>query len=418
MNQQQAYVTVAELAETVTQAMIQDGITSEYINQLSNTWKALDKYLTVHSLAFNKENAVAFLRDSYGIYESKNYANLRPIDKRRKRAVYILIHCAEGISLYRQKTYWPCTFYDEIAPLFLSFIDERKSYDFALSTINRDIYTLNYFSEYLQRSGIKDIKAISPSTIQGFMKWLASQKNLPTLKNATATLRAFLKYLYKNGDVSHDYSSVVLTVRCRKTVPSVYSTDEIERMLNSFNQSSAVGVRNYAMVLMAVRLGMRASDICSIEFKNIHWDRNTIEFVTEKTGKATVLPLTADVGNAIIKYLKDVRPDSQSTHIFLRMQAPYVKLNPAAMHSIVTKAFRDAGIVAKAGRRHGPHALRASLATEMLEKEIPLPVISETLSHSNTDTTKIYLKVDMRHLRRIALDVPPLEGVWMGGVRI
>lgn len=189
-------------------------------------------------------------------------------------------------------------------------------------------------------------------------------------------------------------------------------------MLNSFNQSSAVGVRNYAMVLMAVRLGMRASDICSIEFKNIHWDRNTIEFVTEKTGKATVLPLTADVGNAIIKYLKDVRPDSQSTHIFLRMQAPYVKLNPAAMHSIVTKAFRDAGIVAKAGRRHGPHALRASLATEMLEKEIPLPVISETLSHSNTDTTKIYLKVDMRHLRRIALDVPPLEGVWMGGVRI
>ena len=120
MNQQQAYVTVAELAETVTQAMIQDGITSEYINQLSNTWKALDKYLTVHSLAFNKENAIAFLRDSYGIYESKNYANLRPIDKRRKRAVYILIHCAEGISLYRQKTYWPCTFYDEIAPLFLS----------------------------------------------------------------------------------------------------------------------------------------------------------------------------------------------------------------------------------------------------------------------------------------------------------
>lgn len=84
----------------------------------------------------------------------------------------------------------------------------------------------------------------------------------------------------------------------------------------------------------------------------------------------------------------------------------------------MTKAFRDAGIVINSGRRHGPHALRASLATAMLEKEIPLPIISETLSHSSTDTTKIYLKVDMTHLRRIALNVPPLKGVWMGGVRI
>ena len=81
------------------------------------------------------------------------------------------------------------------------------------------------------------------------------------------------------------------------------------------------------------------------------------------------------------------------------MQAPFCKLNPAALHSIVTKAFREAGIVVNPGRKHGPHTLRASLATAMLENEVPLPVISETLSHSNTDTTQIYLKVDMHHLR-------------------
>lgn len=416
MNQQQ--LTVTELAKTVTQAMKEDGITPEYLNQLSHTWNALDKYLSDHSLTFNKENALDFLSESYGITPNKKFANLRSIDKRRKRAVYVLIHCAEGNSLYRKKTYWPCNFNDWCAPLFFRFIEERKANDYALSTINRDIYTLNYFSEYLRISGINDLKTITPATIQDFMKWLSLQKNLPTLKSATASLRALLRYLYQNGELPQDYSSSVLTVRCRKTVPSVYSADEIEKMLMSFNQSSAVGVRNYAMVLMAVRLGMRASDICSIEFQNFHWDRNTIEFVTEKTGRATVLPLTADVGNAIIKYLKEVRPDSESTHIFLRMQAPYEKLNPAALHPIVTKAFRDAGIVINSGRRHGPHALRASLATAMLEKEIPLPIISETLSHSSTDTTKIYLKVDMTHLRRIALNVPPLKGVWMGGVRI
>lgn len=418
MNQQKTYNTVAELVETVTKAMEQDGITSEYIEQLSQTWKALDMYLSESGLAFTKEKALNFLSERYGIPGDKKFAKLRPIDKRRKRAVFILIHCAEDRSIYRQKTYWPCTFHDAFESPFLSFIDERKKQGLALSTINRDISTLNYFSEYLRISGSNNLDAINHAVIQDFMKWLALQKNLPTLKSVTASLRALLKYLHGNEYLSQDYSSSVLTVRCRKTVPSVYSADEIARMLESFNQSSAVGIRNYAMVLMAVRLGMRASDICALEFSNIHWSRNTIEFITEKTGKSAVLPLTADVGNAIIKYLKDVRPSAQSPHIFLRMQAPYVKLNPAAMHSIVTKAFRDSGIIANPGRRHGPHALRASLATEMLEKDVPLAVISETLSHSSTDTTKIYLKVDMSHLRRIALDVPPLEGVWLGGVRI
>ena len=172
------------------------------------------------------------------------------------------------------------------------------------------------------------------------------------------------------------------------------------------------------MVLMAARLGIRASDICALEFKNIHWERNTIEFVTVKTGKPAVLPLPADVGNAIIRYIKDVRPNSEDYHIFLRMQAPFKKLNPASLHVSVTNAFRDAGITARPGRCHGSHALRSSLATSMLEKEIPLPVISEVLSHSDTDTTKMYLKVDMHHLRKIALEVPGLTGVWMGGVRI
>lgn len=415
MNQQPI---ITELIETVSQSLEADGITAEYIQQLSYTWNALKKYLLEHNLTFSRESGVTFLEEIYGISPTKGYANLRPIDKRHKRAVFILINCAEGLSLYRKKTYWPCAFEDSYATIFLNFLDERKSHDFALSTINRDIYTLNHFSKYLQMSNISDISVISPQIVQGFMKWLATSKNLPTLKSVTATMRQLLRYLHRKGYLSDDYSTAILTVRCRKIVPTVYGEAEIEAMLSSFNRAGSVGIRNYAMVLMAVRLGMRASDICGLEFKNIHWEKNTIEFITQKTGKSTVLPLIADVGNAIIKYLKEVRPDVKDNHVFLRMQAPFGKLNPAALHNIVTKAFRDANVVVNPGRKHGPHALRASLATMMLEKEVPLPVISETLSHSNTDTTKIYLKVDMHHLRKLALEVPDLTGVWMGGVRI
>ncbi len=415
MNQQ---LTITELIETVSQSLEADGITAEYIQQLSYTWNALERYLSARNLTFNHKNGVIFLEEIYGISPTKRYANLRPIDKRRKRAVFILINCAEGLSLYRKKTYWPCDFGELYATIFSDFINERKSYNFALSTINRDIYTLNHFSKYLQLSNVSDVSSISPQIVQGFMKWLAASKNLPTLKSVTATMRQLLRFLHRKGVLSDDYSSAILTVRCRKIVPTVYGKTEIEAMLSSFNRAGAVGIRNYAMVLMAVRLGMRASDICGLEFKNIHWEKSTIEFITQKTGKSSVLPLTADVGNAIIKYLKEVRPNVKDDHVFLRMQAPYNKLNPAALHSIVTKAFRDANIIVNPGRKHGPHALGASLATAMLENEVPLPVISETLSHSNTDTTKIYLKVDMHHLRKLALEVPDLTGVWMGGVRI
>ena len=339
-------------------------------------------------------------------------------NKRRKRAVLILIYCTEGKSFYRKKDYWPCCFNDPFEPVFTSFLSERKSHDYALSTINRDIYTLNHFSKFLDISETNGFADITARTFQDFMKWMSASKNLPTLKNATATLRQLAKYLFREGILEADYSSAILQVRCRKTIPSVYDQSEIKTMLDSLNKASAVGIRNHAMVLMAAQLGMRASDICGLEFENLYWEKSTVEFVTQKTGKATVLPLTADVGNAIIKYLKEVRPASSDSHVFLRMQAPYTKLNPAALHSIVTKAFRDADIIVNPGRRHGPHSLRASLATSMLKNETPLPVISEALSHSTTDTTKIYLKVDMHHLRPLALDVPDLTGVWMGGVRV
>ena len=391
-------LTLTELIETASQSLKADGITVEYIKQLSCTWNSLERYLATHNLPFNKENCTIFLEEMYGISSKQNYANLRAIDKRRKRAICILVNCADGLSLYRKKTYWTFNFSESYETIFSDFIDERKSCNLALATINRDIYTLNHFSE--------------------FMKWLSISKNLPTLKSATSTMRQLLRFLYRKEILPGDYSSAVPTVKCRKTVPSVYGKDEIEAMLNSFNRASAVGTRNYAMVLIAVRLGMRSSDICGLELKNIHWEKNTIEFITKKTGEFTILPLTADVGNAIIKYLKEIRPNVKDEHVFLKMQAPYTKLSSVSLHYMVTKAFRDANVVVASGKRHGPHALRASLATAMLENEVPLPVISETLSHSNTDTTKIYLKIDMHHLRKLALEVPDLTGVWMGGVRI
>ena len=154
MNQQ---MSITELVGTVSRSLEADGVKPDYIKQLSYTWNALERYLSEHNLIFSRENGIAFLDEIYGISPQKRYANLRPIDKRRKRAVFVLIHCEEGLSLYKRKTYWPCDFQDSYASVFSDFLEQRKSHDFALSTINRDIYTLNYFSKYLEISSISDV---------------------------------------------------------------------------------------------------------------------------------------------------------------------------------------------------------------------------------------------------------------------
>ncbi|WP_180955080.1 tyrosine-type recombinase/integrase [Bacillus sp. V3-13] len=161
---------------------------------------------------------------------------------------------------------------------------------------------------------------------------------------------------------------------------------------------------------------MRASDICGLTFDNLNWQTDTIEFIVKKTGVSAVLPLLNEVGEAIIDYIKFGRPDSKDKHVFLRMQIPFVALKPSVLHGIVSTTLRNANITLLPGKRHGPHALRASLASAMLDNNTPLPVISEALSHKNTDTTRVYLKIDLQHLQQYSLEVPALSNIWMGGV--
>jgi len=136
--------------------------------------------------------------------------------------------------------------------------------------------------------------------------------------------------------------------------------------------------------------------------------------VQEKTEQPIIFPILEDVGQAIIDYLQYARPECESTDaIFLRLVSPIGKLKPPTLHSIVTHHMRLAGIKVENGKRHGPHALRHSLASALLEENTPLPIISEVLGHSNTKSTSVYLKIDINQLRKCSLD--PLTFYWNKG---
>ncbi len=171
-------------------------------------------------------------------------------------------------------------------------------------------------------------------------------------------------------------------------------------------------------MLLASRLGLRASDIAALTFSNINWDTNTITLIMKKTCKIIELPLLTEVGNAIIDYLRHGRPKSDSKHIFLCAIAPYKEIVPFGICGAISQIIQRAPVDIK-DRHHGGHSMRHSLAACMLSNGETIPTISEVLGHKKTQTTLTYLKIDLKSLLECSLPVPSVtESFYMqkGGV--
>jgi site-specific recombinase XerD len=191
----------------------------------------------------------------------------------------------------------------------------------------------------------------------------------------------------------------------REKIPSFYSASEVLDIEKSVERTSGVGKRNYAMLLLASRLGLRASDIAGLKFSNLHWERNEIQLTQFKTGNPVVLPLLSDVGNAIIDYLKHGRFKSESGQVFLSARAPYVPATQNIVCSAIAYMIQQSGVSTE-NRHHGPHSLRHSLSARLLENNVSIAVISEALGHSNTETTMSYLRIDISSLLKCSLAAP------------
>jgi integrase/recombinase XerD len=186
-------------------------------------------------------------------------------------------------------------------------------------------------------------------------------------------------------------------------IPSVYSREEVERLITAIDRNNAMGKRDFAMVLLAARYGLRGSDIMGLRHSNFDWPNNRIVLIQQKTKKRVELPLSEEVGSAIINYLQFGRPEVDEPYIFLTAKPPFGKL--ITIHKIITKHMRRADISYEE-RKHGPHALRHSLASNLLGLNEPMPVISSILGHATTASTMPYLRVDFDQLKQCALEVP------------
>jgi integrase len=209
------------------------------------------------------------------------------------------------------------------------------------------------------------------------------------------------------GILQRDLSEELPRIRVPRdaAIPSVWEHELLIRLLAAVDRSSAKGKRDYAMLLLACRLGLRAGDIRALKLDQLHWDDSTIEVTQSKTGVPLILPLTGEVGDALIDYLKSGRPATAHREVFLKVNPPF---DPFAadsnLHHIVSYWRRLAGIRFRTAQKRGMHSLRHTLATRLLQKGTPFPTIAEILGHTSLESTRIYAKADVESLRSVALD--------------
>ena len=319
-------------------------------------------------------------------------------------ALVLLFGAADFNSIVRccPKIAIPSTFIDIIQPYLDEYGRKVKK-----SSLDDAEYTLRKFSEHLIECGIDDLDQIDIPDITGFRETLRDYAST-TQSSWMSRIRDFLAFAYANKYTKRNLSHLVAKRKFEPSVklPSLYNEDEIEQLLTSVDRNSPVGKRDYAILILAARLGMRSGDISSLQFENFLWDKNEIHFSQQKTGLIQTLPLSNDVGEAIIEYLRNGRPVSGEKHIFVKANVPYTALNASELHPIMKKYAQRAHLKNDPPIKFGLHAFCHSLAANLLNKEIPLPVISEILGHQKTETTTVYAKVDTNSLRKCALELP------------
>jgi len=265
---------------------------------------------------------------------------------------------------------------------------------------------LRTFLNFLEATGVEELGQAQPAILSDF---LASRSHLRpvTLADLASHLRGFLRFLFMRGLLAEDLSVHVLRIRTwrQDRLPSVWKPEEVEAMVAVIDRNSPVGKRNYSIVLLACRLGLRVGDIRNLRLEDLRWDEARIVIRQSKTGEPEVLPLSNEVGEALIDYLKHGRPESDHRQVFLTVHAPFVPFSDNNnLHNILTKCRRLAGIKVPCEGHWGLHSLRHTLATRLLQQGTPLPLISEILGHRSTESTLIYTKVDLDALRSVPLD--------------
>jgi site-specific recombinase XerD len=376
-------------------------------------WKMLLEFAQERDEVFYSERlGIDFVEKNFNILEKDFEGSLKQREVQDLRVIRMLgdfqLHGSVLRRYYKHKEILHNQYFLEVIRDFKQYCIDKE---YSTVTIGHYTKQSTKFLDYGDSHGLASCNEINFTLINNYIKTLVGYA-YKTVEQQLCSLRSFFRYLFLNNMTNADYSLKIPMIQSRKQtrIPSVWSVDDLKKLISAIDRGSPMGKRDYAMILLACRLGVRAGDIKKLTFENFHWNNNQLVFVQSKTRTPISLPLVQDVGWAVIDYLKYGRPKVETTCVFVRLIAPFLPFSEDDhLRQIIVKYMRLAHIPISSKKRVGMHSLRHTLASLLLENNTSLPVISDILGHVDTESTAVYLKVDIKKLKECPLNIK--EGI-------
>lgn len=300
------------------------------------------------------------------------------------------------------------TEHEQIVDAFAVYLSNERG--LAASTVESHKLLSHRFLLEVCPAGAAGFAALTPEIVIGYVERHALDGSADSGKAMCGVVRAFLRYLHLKGFISVALADCVPSIRRWRLagLPTFLPPQKVQQVLDACDQTTAMGLRDYAVLMVLAKLGLRASEAAALNLDDIDWRSGKI-LVHGKGRRQAMMPLRHDVGTAIVAYIRHGRPASPCRRLFLRMLAPHVGFaSGCAITMIAKQALERAGIHGYA--HHGAHLFRHSLATDLLRSGASFAEIGQLLRHRSTDSTRIYAKLDIEKLRELSLP-------WPGGVQ-
>lgn len=396
-----------DLISGLEQELLRLGYTKGSMTFYRRRWNQLMGYVEDRGEChYTEQLGMDFLKEFFGITQEDFSRTLPQAETQEIRVIRMVgdfqLHHAVLRRYLKHTEILTTPFFVDIRSRFRSSC-EKKGY--SQVTTEHYVKQSSYLMDYLAAQGMDDFTEVTLDTVHAYIRTLAGF-SYKTVEQHICSLCAFFRFLYQEGTVPDDLAAKLPMVKARKqtAIPSIWTHEELKQLIEAIDRGSPKGRRDYAVILIACRLGLRCTDIKNLCFENFNWTEKKLCFTQSKTGQPIELPLVPDVGWAVIDYLKYGRPKVDSNRIFVRHMAPFLPFAEGDHLDQLIRAYMVKAHIPMRGKHRGMHSLRHTMASVLLEKDTPLPVISDIIGHLDTNSTAVYLKVDMERLAECPLD--------------
>ena len=370
------------------------------IGQYKHSWTDFRKYCEDHYEGkYCKESLNEYLSLNDQLLESKQRMTWKW--KINRKAVLVLQQVAmTGEYHWMIQRTLDLAVEGDLEEVRQEFLQQIKTSNLSRKYLYLNDYVLRNMFRLARIQTVDDLKTLSPEKVQSIIIEFSKICSNSSMETICPLIKTVLKFLFTNQYCERDYSCAVLkSIHKYENATPYLNIGDSKKVLDQIENES---LRDKAMILVAMRLAIRNSDICSLKLENIDWDNEQINITQQKTKEPLVLPLLPEVGNAIYDYIINERPSGNSPYVFLRKQAPYTKLSSA--YGVFSRVLKKAGVVPENRCTYGSHLFRYTVVHALLEAKVPHQVITDTLGHTSAEADKPYLSMEESMLKMCAID--------------